>query len=114
MRKEFSKKIKLEAYQRSGGNCENPECGTRLYPTKFHYDHVNPDAMGGEPTLENCRVLCTACHGRKTGEQDIPTIAKSNRQRANHLGLKVKRGPPMPGSKRSRWKKKMDGTVVPR
>ena len=111
-RKEFSKKVRLEAYQRSGGNCE--ECSAKLYPGKYDYDHVVPDTMGGLPTLENCRVLCTACHSRKTGTRDAPAIAKSNRVRAKHLGLKVKRGPPMPGSRRSKWKRKMDGSVVPR
>jgi len=112
MRKEFSKKVRLEAYQRSGGCCE--ACRARLYPGRFAYDHRLSDAMGGSPVLDNCQVLCDACHSRKTGTEDIPTISKSNRVRARHLGLKVKRGPPMAGSRRSKWKRKMDGSVVPR
>lgn len=112
MRQEFSKKVRLEAYQRSGGNCEN--CHARLYPGRFAYDHDLADSMGGQPTLENCRVLCTSCHSRKTGTEDIPTIAKSNRVRSKHLGLKDKTGPALPGSRRSLWKRKMDGTLVRR
>lgn len=109
-RKEFSKKTKLQAWERCGGKCD--ECTATLYPGKWHLDHIKPDAFGGEPVLDNAACLCLSCHNRKTGTEDIPKIAKSNRVRSKHLGLKVKRGPPMPGSRRSRFKKRMDGTVV--
>ena len=109
---EFTKKTKLEAWSRSGGNCEG--CTARLYPGRFDYDHVIPTELGGPATLENCAVLCSACHRKKTGQIDIPTIAKSNRVRASHLKLKQPKGRPIPGSKRSGYKRKMDGTVVKR
>jgi 5-methylcytosine-specific restriction endonuclease McrA len=93
VRNEFKAKVKVAAYERSGGVCE--ECGARLQPGRIHYDHAIPDALGGEPTLANCAVLCTACHGVKTARQDVPQIAKMKRQRAAHIGAK---GP-------SRWQK---------
>ena len=107
-RKEFSTRTKAKAFHRAGGNCDG--CGGRLYVGKFAYDHDNPDGLTGDPTLENCRVLCTACHSVKTTTQDVPRIAKAKRREAKHIGAKAPRNP-MPGSKHSRWRKRMDGTV---
>ena len=110
MRREFTKAIKLAAFQRANGKCEN--CTARLMPGRFEYDHRLADTFGGEPTLENCEVLCTNCHDAKTHKSDIPAVAKSNRVRAKHIGAKVKTRNPIPGSKASKWKQKLDGTVV--
>lgn len=83
-RREFSRKVKAQAWARCGGRCE--KCTAKLFPGKYAYDHDLPDQMGGEPTLENCRVLCDACHDEKTFTVDIPTIRKSDRQRDRHIG----------------------------
>jgi 5-methylcytosine-specific restriction endonuclease McrA len=79
---------------------------------KFHYDHIVPDGLGGEPVLENCAVLCWPCHADKTAAQDVPQIAKAKRQHVKAIGAKPPSRNPLPGSKNSKWKKKMDGTVV--
>ena len=65
------------AFERAGGHCEG--CTARLTVGKFAYDHVVPDALGGEPILTNCAVLCTNCHGAKTAKGDVPRIAKAVR-----------------------------------
>ena len=111
MRREFPKKVRVKAFERSGGFCEG--CGSRLVPGKYDYDHVLPAALGGEPTLENCSVKCDPCHGVKTVE-DVRRIRKADRQKAAHIGARPKPKRPMPGSKHSKWKRKMDGSVVPR
>ena len=80
-RRAFPDKVKLAAFHRAAGKCER--CTARLYAGKFHYDHCIPDAMGGKPTLENCQVLCTACHGCKTATADVPDIARAKRRAAN-------------------------------
>jgi 5-methylcytosine-specific restriction protein A len=108
-RREFPAKIRVAAFERANGHCEG--CTARLVTGKFHYDHVLPDALGGEPTLANCAVLCTACHGAKTAKGDVPQIAKMKRQRTAHIGARTRSGAPMPGSKASPWKRKMNGTV---
>jgi len=87
-RREFSAKTKAAAFLRANGVCENPKCGARLTVGKFHYDHDTPDGLGGEPTLENCVVLCTPCHKEKTATVDVPRIAKAKRRQQKHLGIR--------------------------
>jgi len=85
-RQEFPPRVKADAFTRAAGRCE--KCTARLFVGKFAYDHVIPDAMGGKPTLENCEVLCNACHGVKTNTKDVPAIAKVKRIRAKHYGIR--------------------------
>lgn len=112
-RREFPKPVKRDAFLRANGHCEGRDCGLKLQPGRIHYDHVIPDALGGEPTLDNCAVLCTSCHANKTASKDVPTIAKSNRIRDKHRGITTAKRP-MPGSRASGWKRRMDGTTVRR
>lgn len=108
MRREFPKAVKVAAWQRCNGHCE--ECTAKLFPGRFQYDHDIPDGLGGEPTLDNCVVRCSACHLTKTTKVDVPRIAKTKRVRNAHLGItRPKR--PMPGSRGSALKKCMDGRV---
>lgn len=76
-RREFSKNVRALAFERTKGNCER--CTARLYVGKFRFNHRIPDWMGGEPTLENCEVLCINCDSKQTYKVDIPAIAKSKR-----------------------------------
>jgi 5-methylcytosine-specific restriction enzyme A len=86
-RKEFSTSVKVAAWKRCGGLCE--ECGDLLKPGRFQYDHDNPDGLTGEPTLDNCVVRCTPCHSEKT-KQDVANIAKAKRREAKALGIRKK------------------------
>ena len=100
-RQEFSAKVKVAAFERADGNCEN--CTARLAVGKFVYDHKTPDWMGGQPTLDNCQVICSACDGTKT-PTDQRRIAKTKRVIRKHAGVKK------PRTIRS-WRK-FDGTPV--
>lgn len=105
-RREFPAKIRAAAFERAAGCCER--CTAKLMPGHFAYDHIVADSIGGEPTLDNCAVLCSGCHGEKTRTLDTPRAAKTKRQRNGHIGAKVRRP----------WhptlRKKMDGSVVAR
>lgn len=82
-RRNFSRKTLVERFKLCGGKCE--ACGAALKPGGWHGDHNNPDGLTGEPTLENCRCLCVACHAEKT-KSDVAAIAKAKRVEANHIG----------------------------
>ena len=98
MRRDFSARVRVQAFERAGGVCEHDGCPTRLRPGDLFYDHIIPDGLGGEPTLENCQCLCKAHHDPKTRTEDVPRIAKMKRQRRNYIGAK----PP------SRWPKRVN------
>lgn len=102
-RREFPAKVKRDAAARANGHCE--ACTTRLPYGGFHYDHDLPDWLGGEPTLENCRVLCLTCHKLKTSKQDAPQIAKAKRQRDGAQNIKSR-------SRRFRGWQRFDKTPV--
>jgi len=107
-RREFPAKVRVAAFQRANGSCE--ACTAKLMPGKIAYDHILPDQLGGEPTLENCACICSACHTAKTSRQDVPSIAKAKRVQQKHL-LRKTSSRPLPGSKASGIRKRMDGTV---
>ncbi len=100
-RNEFSPKTKRDAWDRSGFSCE--ACGTRLVGKPREYDHIEEDYFGGSNSLDNCRVLCVACHGQKTRER-AAVIAKSRRIRNREAGIKKK-------TKFRGWRK-MNGELV--
>lgn len=120
-RKEFTAKTKRAAWTRSGGCCESalvPQladigCNRRLHPGDIRYEHIDPDGLTGEPTLENCAVLCVPCWRIKTVRYDIPQVARAKRKADAHLGIK-RTSRPMPYGKDSEWKKTMSGKVVRR
>lgn len=106
-RTEFSSQVRKDAWKRCGGRCEHPGCGIKLQVGKFQFDHIKPDGLDGEPTLENCAVLCAAHHHQKTVEIDRPLMQRADNIRAKHLGLaKAKR--PFP-KRQDPWGKQRHG-----
>lgn len=88
-RREFPAKVKVAAFRRANRHCER--CPALLMPGKFRYNHRIPDALGGEPTLENCEVLCLGCDTPQTYEIDIPKIAKVKRIQNREAGVQKPR-----------------------
>ena len=91
-RKEFSKAVKVARLKHATRDgipyCE--DCGIQLKPGMFAFDHDDPDGMTGEPTFDNCRVLCVgdnSCHAKKT-KLDQGDIARAKRLEARDVGLK--------------------------
>ena len=120
-RSEFSDRIKRDRWDyarkdpdgdRETSNCEGPGCGVllRVGSGKYQFDHHMPDGLAGPATFENCRLLCNQCHADKTA-RDNAMIKKADKQRARSLGKKKAKGRPMPGTKASGIRKRMNGTV---
>ena len=112
MRREFSGKVRVAAFARCKGHCEF--CQIKIVLGNGpEYDHSTPDAVDGPPTLENCVVLCVRCHREKTSNIDRPEIDKTKRILEKSIKAERK-GKPMPGSRKSIWKKKLNGETVRR
>lgn len=74
------------------------------------YDHSTALINEGENREGNYQLLCHECHAVKT-KSDVAEKAEVYRKRVKHLGLKKSKGPSIPGSKSSPFKKKLNGTV---
>ena len=120
-RLEFTPKTKLAIFIRAGGPdktcCE--KCRVAIKGRNFEIDHCIEEwerrevREGRRPlTADDGRLLCIPCHDEKTG--------KKTGERAHGVRLQLKAAGaikseyPMPGGRKSRLKKKMDGTVVDR
>lgn len=104
-RDEFPRKVRAAIFLRAKGSCE--ACGAKLKVGEGEVDHILPVVFGGEPTLENGRLLCRVCHKAKTAK-DIGGARKSERVRDKHTGA-IRRRQWYPG-----LRKKINGQVVRR
>jgi hypothetical protein len=114
-RDEFPVSVRKAAYARAGGICE---CGcgqpfTDHPKERPHYDHDLPDFLGGVNDLENCKVLRVCCHQVKTYGKDMGMIKKVRRGQKDRANLKAIKAA-IPGSRGSKFKKKINGEVVRR
>jgi 5-methylcytosine-specific restriction endonuclease McrA len=107
----FKRKDRAKIALRANGRCE--KCGAKLKVGEGDADHILPVELGGESVIENGQWLCTPCHKSKTAD-DIRRMRKAERQRDRHIGAKAPSRNPLPGSKASGWKKKMNGEWVRR
>lgn len=92
--------------------CHLNKCIIDPVRKRWRADHIRRHAEGGEDTPENLWPICEECDINFKAPNDTTEVAKGKRVSDQHFGIKVSRGPPMPGSRRSRFKKKMDGTTV--
>ena len=106
----LSQRRKLAIWEREKGKCM--VCGIKLHTGQFIYEHVRPLELGGSDTDDNIRLTCKACATEKT-KVDHATAAKAKRQKSSHLGLKKSKSP-LPFGRGSKFKRKMDGTIVRR
>lgn len=100
-------RVKLRVYDKAKGVC----VACTLRSDSYECDHIIPLILGGEHREGNLQLLCKPCHKAKT-RLDVKLKAKVARVRKRHLG--IRKPSRFPGSRDSRWKKKMDGSVVSR
>ena len=109
-RRTLTRKQKSDIFVREHGICHICEEKIDGLKEKWDADHVNPRGITGKDTLDEYKPAHLDCHKIKTKE-DVKTIAKCNRIRANNLGAPKAKSRPIPGSKASGIRKKMNGTV---
>lgn len=89
-------------------------CGMKLgiAGERIEFDHRVALINGGENRESNIQALRRPCHQAKT-RSDVAEKANVARIRKKHLGLHEPKTR-LPGSRGTRWKRKIDGTTVPR
>lgn len=100
--------VRLRVFNRYDGICYLSKRKILASDT-WELEHILALCNGGEHRENNFAPALIAPHKVKT-KQDLATRAKNDRVRKRHLG--IKKPSRFPGSRDSRWKKKMDGSVV--
>jgi 5-methylcytosine-specific restriction protein A len=107
------KRVYLRVWDHFGGICQCG-CGRKIAAGEpWNLDHVIALINGGANRESNFVPLLVEHHKIKTRE-DVAIKSKIARVKAAFIGVMKPKGRPMPGSKASGWRKKMDGTVVRR
>lgn len=90
-------------------------CKQRISPGRdpWEADHIKRHAEGGEESAENLWPAHEVCHAAKS-RKDASEVAKGKRVAAKHYGVQKRSARPIAGSRSTRWKKKINGEVVPR
>jgi len=105
-------RVRLRIFARFGGRC-GCGCDRFIYVGEsWDADHIIALINGGQHRESNLRPVLREHHKIKS-RQDVALKAKIYAGRKQHLGLKRPKRP-IPGSRASGWKRKMDGTVVKR
>lgn len=130
-RQNFPPVVFREAFKRCFGVCEVHRLPAGVLDDRSpcngvakELDHILPDCLGGEPTLENSAYLCRECHAEKT-RLDAAARRKRNRHRVREHRPKsgwfqgksraLKGGGKIHAREFDRrFKRKLDGTVVKR
>jgi 5-methylcytosine-specific restriction endonuclease McrA len=105
----MSQTRRLRIWEAAGGLCVL--CGLKIDGVREAWivEHKIALGLGGSDTDDNCAPAHETCR-RAKDKIDVPMIAKAKRMKARHIG--IRKATCMPGSRQSKWKRKMDGTVV--
>ena len=114
-RKNMTPRMRLKVWEAHKGMCAL--CGGKIDGVRERWivEHLRALELGGEDTEANMAPAHEACAMAKTSGKngDHAMAAKAKRVKTKHLGIKKSKNP-LPGSKGSKWKKKINGAVVGR
>lgn len=104
-------RVKMRIWFKHDGICAG-KCKRKLRAgDEPQYDHIVALCNGGQNRESNFQLLCAWCHKEKTGD-DVAEKSLVYRKQLSHGGIKSKpKGRPMPGTKASGWRKKMNGQI---
>lgn len=108
-RKPLTRKQKLQMFIAADGMC--CLCGFPINGVKEAWDeHINPLWLNGDNSAPNRAPAHEKCAKAKTAGESTDR-AKIRSTAEKHFGAKESKSRPMLGSKRSNFKKKMNGKV---
>lgn len=114
-RKRMTPRQRLAIWERDRGVCALCSQAINGVKEKWIVEHMIALELGGADDESNMAVVHKTCADEKTNgsKGDHAMAAKAKRVKRRHLGIKETKNP-LPGSKGSKWKRRMDGSVVRR
>ena len=104
----FPPRVRLRILHRYMDRCAR--CGREVRPgTHFTCDHIIAIINGGQNRETNGQPLCDWCNAAKNAS-DVTDKRKVANVSKKAYGLKQSRNP-IPGGRRTKWRRRMDGTV---
>lgn len=100
-------RVRLRVFLKFNGICQ--ECGLKIQGSNWICDHRLAIINGGQNRESNLGPVCYRCDKTKKTPADVKAKSETYRKRASYLGVKRK-SRPIPGSRASGWKRKVDGT----
>ena len=115
-RKPLTRKQFAQLYLAQDGKC--PRCFRKLgregaQEVEIIDEHLQPLWALGSNELSNRELWCKECSAVKTGSEATQR-ADERRIRDKFIGALKPKGNPIPGSRRSPWKKTLDGRTIKR
>lgn len=105
-------RVRARVFERAGGRCH--ACTRKIAAgERWTLEHLTALINGGLNREDNLGVTCDWCLPAKNAV-DVAEKATVARKRNKHLGIASPKRAVIPGSRTSRFKKRLDGTVVPR
>lgn len=101
--------VRVRIFDAHGGKCHIAK--RKIKPGEpWDLDHIKALINGGENRESNMAPALRDKHREKTAA-DVAEKSRIYRKRAKDIGVTLRRSRPMPGSRASGLKRKMDGTV---
>lgn len=102
-------KVQLRVFRRYKGICQCG-CGIKIRGKSWDIDHRIALINGGQNRETNLVPMLVEHHRKKTCA-DVAQKKRNYRRQLAHAGIKPRRSRPIPGSKGSGIRRRMDGTV---
>jgi hypothetical protein len=111
-RKHVSTRDRLRIFEKHGGVCHL--CRGKIDGSREAWDvsHDIPLEIGGADDDHYRKPAHRKCHRAHTAAVDAPLIAKTKRQHARAIGAKAASRNTIPGSRGTKWKRKLNGETV--
>ncbi len=104
-------RVRVRVFLKFDGICQ--ECTIKISGKRWICDHRIAIINGGANRESNLGPIHEACDKTKTAK-DVSEKSKVYHKKAKHLGIKLKKSRPFPGSRLSGWKRTMSGRLVKR
>lgn len=109
-RRKLSTRDRLKVFEAHGGVCAL--CGGKIDGSRETWivEHLRALGLAGEDAPENMAPAHEHCAAAKT-KDDVARIAKAKRVKVRHIGARAPSRNPVPGSRNTPFRRRMNGTT---